>query len=101
VRTKELPRECATNTIWQLRGDAHLKDAEICKSVKDCAKDTAVLMISVNGVQRMTAQTLLKREGSVILMVINVNNAQCMDVQTKIRKEEYAILMGQNPLNVK
>jgi hypothetical protein len=69
VRTKELPRECATNTIWYLQGDVLLKVAEIWKLAKACVEDTVVLLISVKGVLRMTAQTLLRKEGCAILMV--------------------------------
>jgi hypothetical protein len=69
VRTKELPRECATNTIWYLQGDVLLKVAEIWKLAKACVEDTVVVMTSVNGVRRMAAQELLRKEGSVTLMV--------------------------------
>lgn len=75
VRTKELPRECATNTIWQLQGDVHLKDVEICKSVEACVKDTAVLMRSVKSALRMTVQTLLRKTGSVTLMEMVLKDA--------------------------
>jgi UDP-N-acetylmuramate dehydrogenase len=76
VRTKELPRECATNTIWYLQGDVLLKVAEIWKLAKACVEDTVVLLINVKGVRRMAAQTLLRKEVSVILMERNRKTSQ-------------------------